>query len=100
MQYPNLRYGNPVEFKAYVLGVPIKDVARRLRRSEKTIKNYIDGSEKIPWWIPELMRLQAMERMERMRQMNMIPKLRLVKKVSEKKGNHSMDERNIKNLCG
>lgn len=34
MRYHNLRYGNPHEFAYYVQGMPIKDVARRLRRSE------------------------------------------------------------------
>lgn len=32
----------------------------------------------MPWWIPEIIRLQRMERMNVMREMNMVPKLRLL----------------------
>lgn len=73
MRYPNLRYGNPNEFAYYVQGLPVKDVAKRLRRSERSIRNWLTGKEKMPWWIPELLRLQRMERNEQLRQMNMSP---------------------------
>src|SRR5450830_650417 len=73
MRYPNLRYGNPNEFAYYVQGVPVKDVARRLRRSERSVRNWLDGKEKLPWWIPELLRLQQFESEQRARQMNMTP---------------------------
>lgn len=73
MQFPNLRYGNPHEFRHYVHGIPIADIARRLRRSERQIRNYLAEREKLPWWIPEIMRLQRMEYELRMQQMNIQP---------------------------
>lgn len=82
MRYPNLRYGNPNEFAYYVQGVPVKDVARRLRRSERSVKNWLDGKEKVPWWIPELLRLQRLEHAHIMRQMNMTATKKLHTKAS------------------
>lgn len=80
MRYPNLRYGNPEEFRYYVEFLPqddrLKLLSRRLRRDERTIRDWLSGRKKIPWWVPEIMRLKRMESAERMRQMNMAPVLR------------------------
>lgn len=73
MRYPNLRYGNPNEFAYYCVGVPHKDMAKRLRRSERSVKDWLSGERKIPWWIPELLRLRRMESVEIARQMRMTP---------------------------
>lgn len=81
MKYPNLRYGNPNEMAYYTRGVPVKELARRLRRSERSVKNWLAGTTKVPWWIPELLRLQCMENRERHRQMGLgtlSPKLGIV----------------------
>lgn len=81
MKYPNLRYGNPNEMAYYARGIPIKVLAKRLRRSERSVRDWLAGRTKVPWWIPELMRLQRMEAVERHRQMgmgNLAPKLGLV----------------------
>lgn len=69
MKYPTLRYGNPNELRYYAQFTPKKDLARRLRRSVRTIENWLSEREKLPWWVPELLRLQHMEQAERMRQM-------------------------------
>jgi hypothetical protein len=37
MRYPNLRYGNPTEFEDYCMGRPHAEIARVLRRDERTI---------------------------------------------------------------
>lgn len=71
MRYPNLRYGNPVELQFYSQGIPIKVLARQLRRSERSVKDWLEGKKKVPWWVPEVVRLQHNEHMERMRQMGM-----------------------------
>lgn len=73
MRYPTLRYGNPNEFRHYAQFIPKKDLAKRLRRSVRTIENWLNEREKLPWWVPEILRLQHMEHVERMRQMNMEP---------------------------
>lgn len=73
MKYPHQRYGNPNEFAYYAVGISDKDMAKRLRRSEKSIKEWLSGKRKMPWWIPELLRLQRMEYAERMRQMQITP---------------------------
>lgn len=70
MRYPNLRYGNPTEFEYYSLGIPTKDLARQLLESEETITAWRTGTKKIPWYIPEILRLRRFEHYERMRQMN------------------------------
>ena len=75
MRFPNLRYGNPNEFVYYASFIPTKErvqrLARQLRRSDRTIRDWLSGEKRIPWWVPEIMRLQYMEHCERMRQMNM-----------------------------
>ena len=69
MRYPNLRYGNPTEFQHYAMGVPLDVLARRLRRNERTVRDWLNCRARVPWWVPELMRLQHMEAVERHRQM-------------------------------
>lgn len=39
MRFPNLRYGNPTEFAHYAMGIPLKDLARTLRRDERTVRD-------------------------------------------------------------
>jgi hypothetical protein len=73
VRFPNLRYGNPAELAAYVQGIPMPVLARRLRRSERSIRNWLDGRQRVPWWVPEILRLQNLEHRERMRQMGMGP---------------------------
>ncbi|ADJ63872.1 conserved hypothetical protein [Herbaspirillum seropedicae SmR1] len=66
---PNLRYGDRDEFVFYADGKSPKTLARMLRRSERSVKDWLDGKSKIPWWVPELLRLRQMEARERHRQM-------------------------------
>jgi hypothetical protein len=71
MRYPNRRYGNPSEFAYYVAthGEGIKGVARTLRRDERTILRWLNQTHRLPWWVPEILRLQRMESAEVVRQM-------------------------------
>ena len=73
MRYPNLRYGNPTEMAYYAMGVPLPVLARRLRRHEKTVDHWLTGKAKVPWWVPEILRLQHLESDLRHRQMGMGP---------------------------
>lgn len=72
MRYPNTRYGNPTEMQYYANGIPLKDLAKRLKRSERSVKDWLSGAARVPWWVPELMRLQHMESGIRRRQMGFI----------------------------
>jgi hypothetical protein len=72
MRYPNLRYAHANELQFYGQGIPLKELAKRLRRSEKSVTAWLNGDRKVPYWVPELLRLQRMEHMERMRQMGMM----------------------------
>ena len=69
MRYPNLRYGNPAEFAHFAMGIPLADLARILRRDERTVRDWLSAKQRVPWWVPEYMRLRHMERAERFRQM-------------------------------
>jgi hypothetical protein len=71
VRYPNLRYGNPQEFNYYAMGRPLADLARSLRRDERTVRDWLSGRQRVPWWVPEIMRLRRMELDLRMRQMGM-----------------------------
>lgn len=82
MKYPNLRYGNPTELAHYALGIPLADLARILRRDERTVRDWLSGKQRVPWWVPEYMRLRRMESVDRLRQMNMAsagPRLGIVR---------------------
>lgn len=62
MRYPNRRYGNPTAMAHYALwygGVP--ELAKALKRSERSVRDWLSGATKVPWWVPEIMRLQKME---------------------------------------
>ena len=69
MKYPNTRYGNPEELRYYATGISLKDLAKSLRRSERSVKDWLDGKKRIPYWVPELVRLRAIERAGQMQQM-------------------------------
>lgn len=68
MRYPNLRYGNPTELNYYAAGIPLAVLARRLRRDERTVRDWMTSKARVPWWVPEVLRLQHMESQEIMRQ--------------------------------
>lgn len=81
MRFPNLRYGSQVEFEYYATGIELPRLSRILRRSERTVKDWLSGVRPVPWWVPELMRLRRMEAVERHRQMGMgelLPRLGVV----------------------
>jgi hypothetical protein len=71
LRYPNLRYGNPTEMAYYAMGEPLPILARRLRRDERTVRDWISGRTRVPWWVPEILRLKRMEAELRHRQMGM-----------------------------
>jgi hypothetical protein len=81
MRYPNLRYGNPTEFAYYAMAYPGDNLARMLRRDERTVKDWLSGRTRVPWWVPEILRLKRMEAELRHRQMGMgklLPRLGIV----------------------
>jgi hypothetical protein len=69
VRYPNLRYGNPTELAYYAKSVPLEVLARRLRRDERTVRDWINARTRVPWWVPEILRLQMVEADLRHRQM-------------------------------
>lgn len=69
MKYPNSRYGNPNELRYYTQGMSNKEIAKRLKRSEKSVQQWLSLEKKVPYWVPELLRLWHMERDLTMRQM-------------------------------
>lgn len=54
----------------YAQGRSLKELARELRRSERSVRDWLTGRERVPWWAPELLRLRDMEHGIRLRQMN------------------------------
>jgi hypothetical protein len=71
MRYPNLRYGNPAELNYYAMQYTVDQLARLLRRDARTVRDWMTCRTRVPWWVPELLRLRRMEAIERHRQMNM-----------------------------
>jgi hypothetical protein len=62
MRYPNLRYGNPTAMAHYAMWYgTTANLAKALRRSERSVKDWLSGKSRVPWWVPEIMRLQKME---------------------------------------
>lgn len=64
MRYPTTRYGHHGEFEFWMQGCSVKVIAKRLKRSERS---------EIPWWVPEILRLQHYEYQDRLRQMGISP---------------------------
>lgn len=71
MRYPNLRYGNPAELAYYAMAWPGPSLARFLRRDERTVRDWLSGRTRVPWWVPEILRLKRMEAELRHQQMGM-----------------------------
>ncbi|KVA74072.1 hypothetical protein WM36_17135 [Burkholderia ubonensis] len=69
MKFPNLRYGNTAEFRHYASGRTVQQLARALRRSERCIHDWLTDRARVPFWVPELLRLWQFEHGERVRQM-------------------------------
>lgn len=62
MRYPNRRYGNPTAMAHYALWYGnTANLAKALKRSERSVKDWLSGKSRVPWWVPEIMRLQKME---------------------------------------
>lgn len=62
MRYPNLRYGNPEELRHYAMAYEsTAQLARVLRRSERSVRDWLSGAARVPWWVPEILRLKKME---------------------------------------
>ncbi|MEH6434250.1 hypothetical protein [Massilia sp. DD77] len=57
----------------YAMGVPLPVLARRLRRDERTVRDWLNSRTRVPWWVPEILRLQHLEADLRHRQMGMGP---------------------------
>ncbi|MFJ3046778.1 hypothetical protein ACIPEN_13190 [Herbaspirillum chlorophenolicum] len=73
MRYPNTRYGHHSEFEFWMQGHSIQVIAKRLKRSERSVHDWLTGKRKIPWWVPEILRLQHYEYYDRLRQMGFNP---------------------------
>jgi hypothetical protein len=73
VRYPNQRYGKASELAYYAMGRSDADLARMLRRDERTVRDWMTGRRKVPFWVPELLRLRAWEAAERHRQMGFEP---------------------------
>lgn len=75
MRYPNQRYGHPDHLKYYMGSWTPKQLAKHLKRDERTIRNWLSGAQKMPWWVPELLRLERYEKHQQLRQMGINQKL-------------------------
>jgi predicted transcriptional regulator len=69
MKQPNQRYGNPREMAYYAQGRSIQSIARELRRTERSVRDWLSGRQRVPWWVPEILRLRAMEHSLRLQEM-------------------------------
>lgn len=53
----------------YVQGRSIESIARELRRTERSVRDWLAGRQKVPWWVPEVLRLRALEHNLRLQEM-------------------------------
>jgi hypothetical protein len=63
------RWGNANEFRYYCRGLPTRTIARMVRRTERTVRDWIKGHRPTPAWAVELVRLRELERHELLRQL-------------------------------
>ncbi|MYN45799.1 hypothetical protein GTP23_12150 [Pseudoduganella sp. FT93W] len=77
MRYPNLRYGNPAELQFYAMAYTVPALAKQLRRDERTVRDWLNAKQRVPWWVPEIMRLWRNEHANFCRQLelNNLPKI-------------------------
>ena len=62
MRYPNQRYGNPTAMAHYAMWYGTEAaLAKALRRDPRTVRDWLSGAARVPWWVPEVMRLQKLE---------------------------------------
>lgn len=74
MRNPTRRYGNPTEMAYYAMSygpgrIGVKALAKTLRRSERSVKDWLTGAKRVPWWVPEIMRLKELEHWDKVYQM-------------------------------
>jgi predicted transcriptional regulator len=53
----------------YTQGRTIQSIARELRRTERSVRDWLSGRQRVPWWVPELLRLRALEHNLRLQEM-------------------------------
>ncbi len=78
MFHPNARYGNPAEFRAYTAGMSIPQIAKVLHRHPRSIHDWLTGRKRVPYWVPELLRLRHENAMHSLRQMGINPRAAVV----------------------
>lgn len=77
MKYPNQRYGNPEALRHWMLHFGgITGTAKYLKRTTRTLANWLSYRERMPWWVPEILRLKAFEHAEQMRHMGILRQMR------------------------
>lgn len=72
MRYPNLRYGSSAALEYYAMGRDLKELARHLRRDERTVKDWLSGRQRVPWWVPEILRLERVESAQYLRHLSYV----------------------------
>lgn len=73
MFHTNRRYGSPDALRAYLAGFTIQDAARQLRRHPRTIRDWLTGKRRIPWWTVELLELRHRAALQDLRHMGIRP---------------------------
>lgn len=69
MRYPNQRYAPVSHLQHEAIGWTTKQLARHLKRDERTIRNWMSGRLPVPWWVPEILRLERYEKNNQLRSM-------------------------------
>lgn len=55
------RWANPSEFDYWAKVYSTRELARRLRRTQRTIRDWLSGKRPIPAWAIEVLRLHELE---------------------------------------
>lgn len=72
MRHITTRYGSTEAFNHYAMGMgTVAELARFLKRDQRTVRDWLSGRQAVPWWTPELLRLHWVEKNLQARQMGL-----------------------------
>jgi predicted transcriptional regulator len=57
MKYPHVRYADHDALVYYAAGWRLSELAKHLKRDKRTIRRWLSGEYKAPWFIPTVLKM-------------------------------------------